>query len=60
MQAFTSVVVQNDSLEHHGQAGYVVGSDTKLINGVTEGTVEVKIDSDGETYEFNVADVRAL
>jgi hypothetical protein len=60
MQAFTSVVVQNETLEHHGQAGYVVGDKTKLVNGVTEGTVEVKMDVDNEVYEFNVGDVRAL
>jgi hypothetical protein len=53
MQQYQSVVINNENLEHHGQAGHVVEA-------VKDGKVGIRIDSDGEVYEFDVSHVRAL
>jgi len=56
-QVTQSVVVNNESLEHHGQAGYV----TEAVDAYDkEAKVSVKMDVDGEVYEFEQADLKAL
>lgn len=59
-QAMQSVKVIDEALEHVGQAGYVVEDNTKLVNGLLEGEVDVRIDSDGQVYTFNVTALQAL
>jgi uncharacterized protein YkuJ len=54
-----SVKVNNDTLEHDGQAGYVVRA-VEIFDTDTESTVSVKIDADSEVYEFNPRDLVAL
>jgi hypothetical protein len=56
-QTMQSVVVTNEELEHHGQAGYVVKPND---NGNPESKVDVKMDADNEVYEFAPSDLRAL
>lgn len=53
-QAYQSVKVVNEELEHFGQVGAVVELEGE------DGTVGVKIDLDGEIYQFAPADVRGL
>lgn len=55
MQVMQSVIIRNDALEHDGQAGYVVEAVTP-----TDEKISVKMDSDGQVYEFDRADVVAL
>lgn len=54
-QVYTSVRVTNEELEHHGQAGTVVGLPKK------EGDpVIVRIDADNTEYEFAASDLASL
>jgi len=54
-QVMTPVKVINENLDHYGQAGYVVeppkGDDDD---------VGVKMDVDGEVYQFAQGDIEAL
>ena len=51
----TPVIVVNDQLEFHGKAGYVVEPPK-----TDEDEVGVKMDEDGQVYQFKQADVEAL
>lgn len=54
-----SVKVNNEELEHHGLAGYVVEA-VSIPDTDTETTVDVKIDVENEVYHFNPRDLVAL
>ncbi|MYN45785.1 hypothetical protein GTP23_12080 [Pseudoduganella sp. FT93W] len=56
-QVMQGVIVTNEALEHHGQAGYV----TKAVDEYDKTSkVLVRMDSDNEEYEFDQTDIRAL
>jgi hypothetical protein len=59
-QVMQSVKVKDETLAHAGEAGHVVADHTKLIDGVYQGIVEVKMDTDNEVYDFDVAALEAL
>jgi hypothetical protein len=56
-QVMQSVIVTNEKLDLHGKAGYVVEA---VGDHDTAGKVSVKMDVDGEVYEFDQSDVKAL
>lgn len=56
-QVMQSVIVTNEKLDAHGQAGHVVEA---VLDTDTKSKVSVKLDSDGEVYEFDQTDVRGL
>lgn len=51
----TSVIVKNENLEHHGQAGYIVEPAK-----TDDDDVGVKMDVDSQVYQFAQADIEAL
>lgn len=51
----TSVRVKNEELDLFGQAGYIVEPPKS-----DDDVVSVKIDKDGEVYEFAQGDIEAL
>lgn len=56
-QVMQSVIVTNDKLALHGQAGYV----TEAIDPHDKETkVSVRMDVDSDVYEFDQADVKGL
>jgi hypothetical protein len=59
-QVMQSVKVRNDQLAQHNQAGHVTKDNTKLVDGVSVGTVEVKMDIENEVFEFDVKDLEGL
>lgn len=56
-QVSKSVKVVNPDLEHHGQAGHVVHAVDPYDR---ESLVSVKMDTDGEEYEFKQSDLQVL
>lgn len=56
-QVMAGVIVTNEKLAFHGQAGYV----TKAVDSHDKDSkVTVRMDVDGEEYEFDQSDIRAL
>lgn len=52
--AAQAVKITNEALEHHGEVGTVVGEDEDT------GEIAVKLDSTGEIFQFNPADLGNL
>ncbi|MEH6434234.1 hypothetical protein [Massilia sp. DD77] len=66
-QSMQSVAVKDDVMDEDGdvllsagQAGYVVADKSVVVNGVSEGEVDVKMDHDGIVYSLDVSHIRAL
>lgn len=59
MNSWTPVKIINDKLEHFGSGGTVVSGAPRHDDKGNE-IVDVKLDVDGEVYEFNTADLQAL
>lgn len=51
---YSSVQINNEKLEHHGQVGTAQG------NGSEENTTQVKFDGEDELIEFKNTDLRVL
>lgn len=56
-QVMQSVIVTNEELEQHGEAGHVVEA---VLDTDTTSKVVVRLDADNEVYEFDQTDVRGL
>jgi hypothetical protein len=59
-QVTQSVMVKNEGLAQFGHAGFVTKDNTIVVNGVAEGTVDVKMDADNQEYAFDVNDLKGL
>ncbi|MTV36272.1 hypothetical protein [Duganella radicis] len=56
-QVMQSVKIDNEKLEAHGKAGHVVEA---VLDTDTKSKVSVRLDDDGEVYEFDQTEVKGL